>query len=287
MRSVHGFKSWCDIASHGSSLKLWATLALSITMILTLVGGLSTAYGSEKLPYTEGAQEKINICTEHALDEKCVCGARGFGGKRFATSNGLDSSLASVSLIYFSRNSASLNSTAKAKLDAIAELAGTAAGDVTVKSFELTGKNRVTKALATKRATTMLDYLKSRGVSNAQAAVTRGTTAIQSRASLVTFSPSVLGAQLASEKVDSLIVRYMSGVKPSAKTPITGSDKVTTVAKRELTLGKYLGLRMYQVDFRTPVDIAIASKVADQMTKSRFVEFAEPNGIVTTQVTVN
>ncbi len=216
-----------------------------------------------------------------------LSGDTGAGSKIPTTSSTPDLSTSSANLIFFSRNSASLNSAGKAKLDAIAELARKSAGDVTVKSFELTGKNRVTKALATKRATTMLDYLKSRGVSKAQAAVTRGTTAIQSRASLVTFSPSVLGAQSASEKVDSLIVRYIPRVKPSAKTPITGSDKVTAVAKRELTIGKYLGLRMYQVDFRTPVDIAIARKVADQMTKSRFVEFAEPNGIVTTQVTVN
>jgi len=52
------------------------------------------------------------------------------------------------------------------------------------------------------------------------------------------------------------------------------------VEKTDLTLGKYLGFRMYQVDFATPVSLAVARRVAGEMSKSVKVDFAEVNGTV-------
>ncbi len=80
--------------------------------------------------------------------------------------------------------------------------------------------------------------------------------------------------------VESLIVRYEKGVKPRSKVPITGTEHVTSVKRSALSLGNLLGFRMYQVDFSTPVSLAVARRVAAQMTKSTRVEFAEPNGRV-------
>jgi hypothetical protein len=82
--------------------------------------------------------------------------------------------------------------------------------------------------------------------------------------------------------VDSLIVQYKVKVKPTGKVPITGTDRVTSVKKTDLTLGTYLGFRMYQVDFASPVTLEVAQRVASEMSKSAKVDFAEVNGTVTT-----
>ena len=52
--------------------------------------------------------------------------------------------------------------------------------------------------------------------------------------------------------------------------------------KTGLTLGKYLGFRMYLVNFATPVSLEVAKRVAGEMSKSVKVDFAEVNGTVTT-----
>lgn len=86
-------------------------------------------------------------------------------------------------------------------------------------------------------------------------------------------------------QVDSLIVRYESGKKPWRKLPLLGTKKVTAIPRNELSLGKFLGFQMYQVNFRTPVSSQVARRVAAQIMRSPSVEFAEPNGTVFIQTT--
>jgi hypothetical protein len=91
--------------------------------------------------------------------------------------------------------------------------------------------------------------------------------------------------QVSSTQVDSLIVGYKSGKKPSRKLPLLGTKKVTAIPRNELTLGKYLGFQMYQVNFRKPVSSQVARRVAAQIMRSPSVEFAEINGTVSIQTT--
>jgi hypothetical protein len=91
------------------------------------------------------------------------------------------------------------------------------------------------------------------------------------------------GIQTSSAAVDSLIVRYESGKKPSREIPILGTERVTAVPKNELSLAEYLGFQMYKVNFRTPVSSQVARRVATQMTRSAAVEFAELNQTVSIQ----
>lgn len=108
-----------------------------------------------------------------------------------------------------------------------------------------------------------------------------------SRAALIYASPpkNASGSSAATASnpatTDSLIVQYKKGVKPRSKVPITGTDRVTSVKKTDLTLGKYLGFRMYRVNFAAPVSLQVARRVADEISKSTKVELAEINSTVT------
>ena len=51
-----------------------------------------------------------------------------------------------------------------------------------------------------------------------------------------------------------------------------------------LTLGAYLGFGMYRLDLAAPISLQLATKVAAELTTSTAVDFAEPNGRVSTQI---
>jgi hypothetical protein len=216
-----------------------------------------------------------------------LSGDSGSGSKIPATADSTTPSGAMAKLIYFPRNSSVLSNASKAKLDSVAKLAQQNSGVISINSFEVAGANRISNALAQKRASAITTYVKSKGASNVKTGITRGFTVTQSKASLVVFTPRDIGTQIASEKIDSLIVRYKLGVKPSQKTPISGAEKVVAVPQNELSLGNYLGFRMYQINFGSPVTRSVALQVAAQMGKSRLVEFAEPNEVVSIQVAAN
>lgn len=91
--------------------------------------------------------------------------------------------------------------------------------------------------------------------------------------------------QVSSTQVDSLIVGYESGKKPSRKLPLLGTEKVTAIPRNQLSLGKYLGFKMYQFNFRKPMSSQVARRVAAQIMRSPSVEFAEINGTVSIQTT--
>jgi hypothetical protein len=153
--------------------------------------------------------------------------------------------------------------------------------------FTSTGKYPVSQTLAKNRSAAITKFLAAQRIT-ASTGVSVGNTSVQSRAALVYAAPpkNVSGSSAATASnpatIDSLIVQYKKGVKPSSKVPITGTDRVTSVKKTDLTLGKYLGFRMYQVNFATPVSLEVARKVAGEISKSVKVDFAEVNGTVTT-----
>ena len=66
-----------------------------------------------------------------------------------------------------------------------------------------------------------------------------------------------------------------------------GSTYVTGSLGTGMTLGPNLGLRMYRVDFASPVTLVDAERAATQMMKDRGVQFAEPDRIVRANVTAN
>ncbi len=185
---------------------------------------------------------------------------------------------------YFAKGSSTLSATAKKKLTNFASKAKSAGSTVSVKVFTSTGKYKVSPILAKQRSAAITKFLATQRVT-ASTGVSIGNTLVQSRAALIYAAPgsSSVGIAAASKAatVDSLIVRYKDQVKPTSKTPITGTDRVTTVKKTDLTLGTYLGFRMYQVDFATPVSLEVAKRVAGEISKSAKVDFAEVNGTVT------
>jgi hypothetical protein len=188
-------------------------------------------------------------------------------------------------LAYFAAGSASLSATAKKKLTTFATKAKSAGSAVKVTVFTSTGKYKVSPTLAKQRSAAITKFLAAQRVT-ASTGVSVGNTLVQSRAALIYASPgsnslSVAAASKAAT-IDSLIVQYMDKVKPTSKVPISGTDRVTSVKKTDLTLGKYLGFRMYQVNFATPVSLEVARRVAGEMSKSVKVDFAEVNGTVTT-----
>jgi hypothetical protein len=200
------------------------------------------------------------------------------------TINGAQSEFAD--LTYFAKGSASLSTTAKKKLTTFAAKAKSAGSAVRVTVFTSTGKYPVSQTLAKNRSAAITKFLAAQRIT-ASTGVSVGNTSVQSRAALVYAAPpkNVSGSSAATASnpatIDSLIVQYKKGVKPSSKVPITGTDRVTSVKKTDLTLGKYLGFRMYQVNFATPVSLEVAKRVAGEVSKSVKVDFAEVNGTVT------
>lgn len=87
------------------------------------------------------------------------------------------------------------------------------------------------------------------------------------------------------ERVTSLIVRYGKGVSPTVDGRVRGAALVTGGLGTGMTLGPNLGLRMYRVDFAQPVTLSQAESAATQMMRAPGVEFAEPDRLVSAQVT--
>jgi outer membrane protein OmpA-like peptidoglycan-associated protein len=252
-----------DLQGHAPGLRAWKPippgptrqLPVSIALGLSLDG---TGAPAAKSPLTT------------ASDQTSSSGQAGF-----------------ADLVTFTKGTASLSATAKNKLTKIANRATSTGSTVTIKSFISSGTPKVSAALATRRATAISKFLTSKGVT-VTATTAPGLSSIQSRAALIQVTPQSNASSLALssdlETIDSLIVRYKKGVKPRSKVPITGTERVTSVKRADLSLGTYLGFRMYQVDFAKPVSLTVARKVSAEMTRSTKVEFAEPNGRVSISV---
>lgn len=77
------------------------------------------------------------------------------------------------------------------------------------------------------------------------------------------------------DRVKALIVQYRPGYRPKATGPLLGSSAVTGAVRSQLRLGPPLGLRMWRVDFLTPVTQATAARVARQLATHPAIALAE------------
>jgi hypothetical protein len=93
-------------------------------------------------------------------------------------------------------------------------------------------------------------------------------------------------AQTQGEEVSSLIVRVKKGRSITINGEVRGSNRVTGPLGDALSVGPYLGLRMYRIDFDEPVSAAEAERVARQLARDRGIEFAEPDALVSAQVSI-
>lgn len=181
---------------------------------------------------------------------------------------------ATATLLGFKANSAVLTPAVKAKLARIAE----SVGDRTVTGTVITYRDKRGTAKSTKaaqtRARNVVRYLDSLGVDgDFSISVRKGQTAAQRRGVLVrlTTDPQARATTDAS-RVSSLLVKFRKDAEP-------------TSAGLPLTVARSLGLRMYRLDFARPVTLGQAQRAAAQLARDRRVEFAEPDGIVTTAFT--
>jgi outer membrane protein OmpA-like peptidoglycan-associated protein len=181
---------------------------------------------------------------------------------------------ATATLLGFKANSAVLTPAVKAKLSRIAE----SVGDRTVTGTVITYRDKRGTAKSTKaaqtRARNVVRYLDSLGVDgDFSISVRKGQTAAQRRGVLVrlTTDPQAR-ATTDSSRVSSLLVKFRKDAEP-------------TSAGLPLTVARSLGLRMYRLDFARPVTLGQAQRAAAQLARDRRVEFAEPDGIVTTAFT--
>lgn len=188
--------------------------------------------------------------------------------------------------VTFRANSAELSPATKAKLRRLAaSMEGTAAAGTVMTFSDARGTARST-ALAKERAGNIERFLASSGVTaDLTAQIVEGTTAELRKGAIVRLtsesSASTAGDR---DRVSSLIVRYTRGTSPTVKGAVRGANLVTGDLGSGMTLGPNLGLRMYRVDFATPVTRAEAERAADQMMRDPGIEFAEPDSVVSAGV---
>jgi len=142
---------------------------------------------------------------------------------------------------------------------------------------------------ATTRANNIRNYLQRAGLTGAVQVTTQpGSTAVQARSTLIYLTPAgaTASASSNSDEVSSLIVRVRPGRSITVNGAVRGANRVTGPIRRSLSVGPYLGLRMYRVDFAEPVSESVAKRVATQLARDPGIEFAEPDSIVSTQVSI-
>ena len=151
--------------------------------------------------------------------------------------------------------------------------------------------SRETKASvrrAVKRAANMRRYLVRSGFPGEVTVRTEpGDTKIQRRGAMVYVEPEGAAEKKAPEGVTSVIVRMKKGRSPVVDGEVRGSDNVRSSFGESLSVGRYLGLRMYRIDLSSPVSEAVASQIAEDLTRDPGIAFAEPDSIVSTQVSVS
>jgi subtilisin family serine protease len=179
----------------------------------------------------------------------------------------------SAQLIYFVKNSSKFTTSSVKKLKRLVAQAPNASVDVTA----FTTSN-VSTNLATKRAAVIVNYLKKRNVTTTSK-VEKGVSTTQSKSALLVINPNPQSTGQ-NDQIDSFIIRYKNGKKPTNSSPLLGTDKVTSIKRTDLALGTYLGFGMYRIDLPKPITSQLADSIATELTKSRVVDFAEPNAQV-------
>jgi subtilisin family serine protease len=179
----------------------------------------------------------------------------------------------SAQLIYFVKNSSKFTTSSVKKLKRLVTQTPNASVDITA----FTASN-VSARVAKKRAAAVTRYLDKWNVANTSK-VEKGVSTTQSKSALLVINPNQESAGQ-NDQIDSFIIRYKKGQKPTNNSPLLGTDKVTSIKKTDLALGTYLGFGMYRIDLPKPITAQLADSVATELTKSRVVDFAEPNAQV-------
>jgi hypothetical protein len=188
--------------------------------------------------------------------------------------------------VTFKGKSTALSPATRIKLNRIVQTAGDSAAVTTVTTFSDLRGSRASKKVAQKRAKKIASFLRGQGlIGTIGTNVEQGTVSPQTKGALVRMTTD-LDQSLASssDSVRSLVVRYAKGVSPLVNGKVVGSNKVTGIIGSGMSLGPNLGLRMYRVDFAQSVSAAAAQKAANQMSKDKKIEFAEPDSFVSAQV---
>lgn len=176
----------------------------------------------------------------------------------------------SALLVSFRGTSTSLSAATKKKLRRIAAQARTSDANVHVVGFDATGE----PTLGSKRAQAISRYLQAQGLTQPEVTTRPARSAAQAKSALIHVSNV---ADQTQDTVASLIVQFKKGTAP----------KVGDQFASDFTVGRYLGLRMYRLDFATPVPETSAQAVAAKLIQRSDVLFAEPDSLVRTQVSIS
>jgi hypothetical protein len=186
----------------------------------------------------------------------------------------------------FRNASANLTPTIRRKLTSMAEQFAQPDVKATVVTFSDRRESPASVRLATERAQNIKEFLEEGGFEGDLSTTVRpASTSLQERGSLIFVGPTASKPSV-SDQVNSLIVRLKKGRSITVKGEVRGANRVTGGIGETLTVGPYLGLRMYRVDFAKPVSQGVAERVARQMSRDPGIAFVEPDSIVSTQVSI-
>jgi len=188
----------------------------------------------------------------------------------------------SVDLMTFNAAATSLTSAMRTKLNRLAgKYSGVQVRGTIVAFTNARGTGPSTRR-ANARAQNIRRHLERSGLSGQiNVAIQPGSSALQSRSTLVFLAPAATSASSTRGEVSSLIVRVKRGLSIAVNGEVRGAQRVTGPVRASLQVGPNLGLRMYRIDFTQPVSERVAKRVATQLMRDPGIEFAEPDSIVT------
>jgi hypothetical protein len=189
--------------------------------------------------------------------------------------------------VAFTGNKTKMTRATRSKLAEIAETFDGADDEVMIVTY--TNKKETKKSVrrATKRAANMRRYLTRAGFEGTVSVRTEpGDTKVQRRGAMIYVEPDGASAASESEGVTSVIVRLKKGRSPQVEGEVRGADNVASGLGDSLRLGRYLGLRMYEIRFAEPVSESVAERVAEALMDDPGIAFAEPDSIVSAQTSV-
>lgn len=195
--------------------------------------------------------------------------------------------LPAAEFVAFSGNKTKMTRATRSKLAEIArDFTGTDDEAIIV---TYTNKKETKKSVrrATKRAANMRRYLTRAGFEGSVSVRTEpGGTKIQRRGAMVYVEPDGAAAKEDLDGVSSVIVRLKAGRSPVVDGEVRGAGNVASGIGDSLSVGRSLGLRMYEIRFAEPVTESVAEQVAEALMDDPGIAFAEPDSIVSAQVSV-
>lgn len=286
------------ITIRGEGLQRLTTTGVYILSTPTWVGSGVVSYQNEfitsfMVPALPPGQHtlQINIVRQGQLPASIAIGFELSADSRGIGTPGISAPKASqdaADFVTFKGTSTNVSKATRNKLTRLAQkFAGTEA-QATIVAYTNAKGTAASKRRAETRGQKMSELLQSEGFTGSIQIVTEpGSTKAQSRGVLVYVQPSGSSAASTNEDaVRSLIVRLKKGRSITVDGQVRGADNVTGPIGDSLAVGPYLGLRMYRVDFAEPVSVAVAERVSKELARDPGIDFAEPDSIVSTQVSI-